>query len=95
MSGNPQPVMRAAEAKRAPACCAPDHLFIGTPKENAVDCSRKGRRPTILTDQDVLTIRRLVGEGLTQRSLAIRFGVSYKTISKIIRRQRWAWLEEF
>ena len=27
-----------------PSCVRPDHLFLGTPKENALDCVRKGRR---------------------------------------------------
>ena len=26
-----------------PACCNPDHLFQGTPKDNAQDCIKKGR----------------------------------------------------
>lgn len=28
-----------------PKCCNPDHLFIGTPKENQLDAQRKGRFP--------------------------------------------------
>ena len=26
-----------------PACFNPDHLFLGTPKDNALDCKKKGR----------------------------------------------------
>jgi hypothetical protein len=27
-----------------PPCCNPDHLFIGTPQDNNLDTSRKGRK---------------------------------------------------
>lgn len=27
-----------------PPCCNPEHLFIGSPKDNAVDAQKKGRR---------------------------------------------------
>jgi len=31
-----------------PPCVNPDHLFLGTQKDNVLDCIKKGRNPTIL-----------------------------------------------
>jgi hypothetical protein len=40
-----------------PACCNPDHMFVGTPKENTEDCRRKGRHPTWLKKDKNMTIK--------------------------------------
>lgn len=38
------PDKRALHTCDNPPCVNPNHLFIGTPKENTLDCLRKGRR---------------------------------------------------
>ena len=40
-------------------CVNPDHLFVGTQKQNMEDCSKKGRgrSKTHMTEQDVREIR--------------------------------------
>jgi hypothetical protein len=43
-----------------------------------------------LTAADVLEIRQLAREGLTQRAIASRFGVSHILVGGIIRRKIWA-----
>lgn len=43
-----------------PPCCNPDHLFLGTPSDNARDMSAKGRAsaPSLkISDADVMVIR--------------------------------------
>jgi len=46
-----------------------------------------------LGEEDVREIRRLVGQGVTQRDLAARFGVSRSAVSAIVNRRTWAWLD--
>lgn len=79
-----------------PACVNPDHLFLGTPEDNALDCSAKGRGnfntnpPRIgnpkLSPEQVIEIRRTVGRHV---DLARRFGVLPVTIRKIRSGETW------
>lgn len=87
-----------------PPCCNPDHLFLGTKKDNVADCAAKGRREppergherlrgerhhlAKLTPQDVLAIRASVGE--SQAALAVRYGVAEAQIWRVIHRVNWA-----
>jgi hypothetical protein len=86
-----------------PACCNPDHLFLGTPADNAQDKVSKNRqarlsRPGSLhsrarfTDDDILNIRRRYLNGETQKALAQEFSTSQSTISKIVLGTRWTLL---
>jgi DNA-directed RNA polymerase specialized sigma24 family protein len=74
-----------------PPCVRPDHLFLGTQRENNEDCSRKQRRRRIgtagakLTELYVRQIRSLYIGGLTQREIAERFAVTQVTVSNVIR----------
>jgi len=81
-----------------PACVNPEHLFLGTPSDNAQDMLRKkrGRPPrgtrsgkTKLSDTDVREIRRLVEEGALQKNVASRYGLSRKQVSVIVARKQW------
>lgn len=75
-----------------PACCNPEHLFLGTHHDNMQDRSRKGRSASVLSPEQVQEIRSLHAEGVTQRQIALRFGVSFQQVSRIIRRERWGWV---
>lgn len=84
-----------------PPCCNPAHLWLGTHRENMADRDRKGRSNHAgehngrarLTTEDVAEIRRAAREGESRQSLALRFGVSYGTVAKIVTGQRWALAE--
>lgn len=79
-----------------PPCINPDHLFLGTPADNARDMSAKHRNRigenhggVRLTDAQVAEIRERYGAGgVTQRSLALDFGVSQQLISRLVRFER-------
>lgn len=85
-----------------PACVNPNHLFLGTPKDNVQDCQRKGRKfqpPALgvqngyckLSEQNVRDIRRQYANGgVTQSTLGIAFGVGQTVISSIVLRKRWS-----
>lgn len=82
-------------------CVNPSHLRWATSKENHADklihdTHQRGERHgrAKLTEADVHTIRRQLGTGQTQRSVAKDFGVHKRTISDILSGATWSWLTE-
>lgn len=71
------------------------NLRYGTRQENSTDMRRNGIPEGIqkLTADDVLEIRRLLSNGEPQRSIAKRFGVNGKSISRINRGYAWRHLK--
>lgn len=84
-----------------PSCVNPDHLFLGTHKDNVRDMLEKGRsydraavmrgkrRAAKLTQDDVRAIRRLAAEGVHPRRLAHMYGVCVVNIRCVINRKTW------
>ncbi len=88
-------------------CVNPDHLFLGTQKENMDDRDRKGRQADKsgkkngcygernpqgkLDREQVLQIRSCDGK-LSYREIGARFGISAMTAYKIAKRRTWRWL---
>jgi len=81
-----------------PSCINPDHLFIGSPKQNVIDKVAKNRQSRVggpkgekhadakLTANDVLYIRSSKESG---KDMAKKFGVNKSTISKIKLNLTW------
>lgn len=81
-----------------PSCVNPEHLFLGTPKDNSDDRDAKGRNNQAkreahgsakLTEADVTFIKnaRYV---VSQRRLAALFSVNRSTIQDIYTEKTWA-----
>ena len=81
-----------------PACVNPEHLFLGTPSDNAQDRTTKRRSaPTqgdtngrsVLKHDQVKEIKRQLNEGLRIADLARTYGVNHSTVSHIKHRRTW------
>jgi len=85
-----------------PSCCNPDHLFLGTNKQNVEDMIAKGRMPrgekrafAKLTEKDVKSIRK---EYLKGNSSCLKLGgkycVSPQLIHDIVKRRKWKHIDD-
>ena len=76
-----------------PTCVNPDHLFVGTMRDNVADMCRKGRRPKGEKDvRSVLTesaVREILASTKTHAALAAHYGVATSTISMVKNRRNW------
>lgn len=83
-----------------PSCANPDHLFLGTQRENIADRVRKGRNGNHkgtrngrakLSEIDVIDIRRLHSSGnVTKAELANKYCVSDVLIGLVVRKKAWS-----
>jgi hypothetical protein len=84
-----------------PSCVRPDHLWLGTKGDNAIDMVRKGRNKygdvrgekngcAKLVKKQILKIKKLwITKKFIQKELAKNFGISQQQISRILNRNRW------
>jgi len=82
-----------------PACMNINHLFLGTPADNNQDCIDKGRKPhgsdtgaSKLTEGQVIEIRGLIEDGVSQSKIAKEYGVDQSLVCLINTKKRWGWL---
>jgi predicted XRE-type DNA-binding protein len=80
-----------------PPCCNPDHLFLGTHRDNEDDKVRKGRQLkgerhnlAKLKAKQVEIIRKVYRqEKVSQKELSILCGVGQPQINRIVNNQNW------
>lgn len=83
-----------------PSCIKPEHLFLGTQKENIADCHRKGRISRAnrnvgethggskITEQTAIRIKMLRGV-LPARVVAETLGLNTGWVGAIMRGEQW------
>lgn len=79
-----------------PRCTNPDHLWIGTSKENSEDEVKKGRSSkgedrynARFREEDIREIRKRLNDGVTQTRIAKDYGVHLMTINFIAQGKTW------
>lgn len=87
-----------------PRCVRPEHLFLGSDKDNARDKIRKGRAGRVLrgaehprartTAEDVIDMRVLRAFGATYNALASAYGLSKRRVRDICLGRCWAHVRE-
>ena len=86
-----------------PSCVNPEHLFIGTHQDNSDDKIKKGRHNAAkgekhykskLSATDVINIRSMAKDGLTENEIAKKFNIGRGAVSSIKRRQCWKHIQD-
>ncbi len=86
-----------------PPCCNPEHLELGSMRDNMLDCVSRGRKNAAkgnslpvskLTPQAVSSIRAARSAGASLRELATQHGVTPATIQKVWSRATWKHVQD-
>lgn len=77
-------------------CINPRHLSWKTPTENGADREAHGTKlvgeaipVAVLTERDVLAIRRAAADRVGQRQIAAQFGITQTNVSLIVNHKTW------
>ena len=89
-----------------PSCTNPEHLFLGTAKDNTQDMIKKGRdgfniwnqlgslNPQSKLDENkVKEIKKMIQKGLKSLEISLKFNVSRRTITDIRLNKSWKQVE--
>lgn len=87
LNGNPLDNRAENLAWKTPAANQADRIEHGTSNRGA----RHGRAK--LTPEDVREIRQMAAAGRLQAEIVARFGIAQTTVSQIITRKTWSWLD--
>lgn len=72
-----------------PTCVNPDHLFVGTQRENMADRDAKGRgRKHKVTGAEIEEIKAAAAAGVPRKAIAEEYGVSYTYVHRVIHGER-------
>lgn len=74
-----------------PACVNPEHLFLGTQKDNNIDCYKKGRNPNAKLRSKIDDVYRLRQSGLSYQKIADLLGVAPYAIRLVISGGTYQW----
>lgn len=74
-----------------PLCCNPAHLFAGSHDDNMKDMAKKGRTKfvSVLSPDEVATIKRLFEEGKKPSELAKEYGMSERYMYALRQGVNW------
>ena len=81
-----------------PSCINPQHLFVGTAKDNTQDMIKKQRRFILfgsnhpnakLTEYQAHEIKQLRKQNVPLTNIANQFGISFQTVSSIAKGTTW------
>lgn len=84
-------------------CINPEHLYAGTSKDNNNDTLARHEKPrargrlqgsAILTETLVQQLRKDLKTQEPPKKLALKYGISYKTVIGIKNKRTWAWLPD-
>jgi len=75
------------------SCVNPSHLYEGTKSQNSIDASKIGGLNNKLSEADVIEIRTLAAQGISNKLIAEKYGVTRQAIRAIVRKRNYAWVK--
>lgn len=81
-------------------CCNPDHLFIGSQKDNISDMMKKGRKDSRYGERNTQNklsesqVIEIYTSSETQRRIAEKYKIDQSTVSYIKTGKLWGWLQK-